>query len=393
MPSFKRRRRSDVPRHTVRMSLGVNLAVLLVAAIATAAGIAALLWWAFGRPRISVTAPWTADQSLNLLKITLTVVGGIGGIVALVVAYRKQQLNEAAERREEAKFFAERFTKAAEQLGSDKAAVRLAGVYAMGGLADDWYAGRQTCIDVLCAYLRMPYRSEENSLPAAGHSRTLGLRQPGHGASSAPRGSEHDPADRGERHVRDTIIRLISTHLRPQAQVSWRGRNLDFTGAHFDGGDFSNAEFTSGMVLFERARFTGGYVHFQNAKFSGALVSFHTAEFAGGTVNFTEAEFSGGRVLFNDARFEGGTVAFKDTKFQDGNVSFGGAKLRQGIVFFAESAFSGTPVTFEGAEFAGTRVVFRDPADWSRPPLFDEWDSPPAGLVLPKHKHSDSQTS
>lgn len=74
-------------------------------------------------------------------------------------------------------------------------------------------------------------------------------------------------------------------------------------------------------------------------------------------------------------------------------MSFGGAKLRQGIVFFAESAFSGTPVTFEGAEFAGTRVVFRDPADWSRPPLFDEWDSPPAGLVLPKHKHSDSQTS
>src|SRR5580658_4445431 len=32
----------------------------------------------------------------------------------------------------------ERFATAAEELGSDKPAVRLAGVYAMAGLADDW---------------------------------------------------------------------------------------------------------------------------------------------------------------------------------------------------------------------------------------------------------------
>src|ERR1700722_15145163 len=52
----------------------------------------------------------------------------------------------------------ERFATAADQLGSDKpAAVRLAGVYAMAGLADDWEDNRQTCVDVLCAYLRMPY--------------------------------------------------------------------------------------------------------------------------------------------------------------------------------------------------------------------------------------------
>src|SRR5262249_1027495 len=51
----------------------------------------------------------------------------------------------------------ERFATAADQLGSDKPAVRLAGVYAMAGLADDWEENRQTCVDVLCAYLRMPY--------------------------------------------------------------------------------------------------------------------------------------------------------------------------------------------------------------------------------------------
>jgi hypothetical protein len=41
----------------------------------------------------------------------------------------------------------ERFATAAEQLGSDKPAVRLAGVYAMAGLADDWGENQQTCVD------------------------------------------------------------------------------------------------------------------------------------------------------------------------------------------------------------------------------------------------------
>ena len=40
------------------------------------------------------------------------------------------------------------------------AAVRLAGVYAMAGLADDWPENRQTCVDVLCGYLRMPYEPD-----------------------------------------------------------------------------------------------------------------------------------------------------------------------------------------------------------------------------------------
>ena len=55
----------------------------------------------------------------------------------------------------------ERFATAAGQLGDDKPpAVRLAGVYAMAGLADDWPENRQTCVDVLCAYLRMPYEPD-----------------------------------------------------------------------------------------------------------------------------------------------------------------------------------------------------------------------------------------
>lgn len=64
--------------------------------------------------------------------------------------------------------FNERFTAIATQLGDDQPAVRLAGVYATAGLADDWKQNRQTCVSVLCAYLRLPYDPEpgEDAAPA-----------------------------------------------------------------------------------------------------------------------------------------------------------------------------------------------------------------------------------
>jgi hypothetical protein len=50
------------------------------------------------------------------------------------------------------------YTKAADQLGSDKAPVRLAGLYALERLAQDNPEHQQTIVNLVCAYLRMPYR-------------------------------------------------------------------------------------------------------------------------------------------------------------------------------------------------------------------------------------------
>ena len=148
----------------------------------------------------------------------------------------------------------ERFDTVAEQLGSDKPpAVRLAAVYAMAGLADDWQDHRQMCVDVLCAYLRMPY-------------------EPGPG-DDAP--VEKRLAFQASREVRHTVIRVITAHLNGTAPVSWCGLNFDFAGAVFDGGDFSGA------------KLSGGTVNFSNAEFSGGTVNFAGAEFSGGTVNFS----------------------------------------------------------------------------------------------------------
>jgi hypothetical protein len=162
----------------------------------------------------------------------------------------------------------ERFATAADKLGEDKpAAVRLAGVYAMAGLADDWPENRQTCVDVLCAYMRLPY--------------------------------EPDPSDdtpvierlafRASREVRHTVIRVITAHLKDGAAVSWQGLNFDFTGVVFDGGSLNAAMFCGGTIDFRGAEFSGGTVSFRGARFSGSTVSFVGARFSGSTVDFSDA--------------------------------------------------------------------------------------------------------
>jgi len=140
-----------------------------------------------------------------------------------------------------------RFATAADKLGSEAPAVRLAGVYAMAGLADDWPENRQTCVDVLCAYLRLPYDPDPDE--------------------------DSDPAERAayraNREVRHTVIRVITAHLKDDAPVSWQGLNFDFTGVIFDGGDFTGAEFSGGAVSFVGTEFSGGEVSFRGAQFSG----------------------------------------------------------------------------------------------------------------------------
>jgi uncharacterized protein YjbI with pentapeptide repeats len=229
----------------------------------------------------------------------------------------------------------ERFATAADQLGSDKpSAVPLAGVYAMAGLADDWEENRQTCVDVLCAYLRMPYEPD-----------------PGQDGPEPERISF-----RANREIRHTVIRVITAHLKQGAVVSWQGLNFDFTGAVFDGGDFSEAKFSGGTVSFNGAEFSGGEVSFHGAKFCGADVSFNNAKFSGGDVDFHMTEFSGGIVGFYSAEFSGAAVRFGG-EFSGADVRFQGAKFSGGIVVFG-SEFSGGIVVFSGADFSGGTVIF-----------------------------------
>ena len=162
------RRRDGARLVPIAWAIGGTLALAL--AFAAAVTIAGLHFLHFHR--LKPEPVLSAASLYNLLKVAFAFAAGVGGVFALVTAYRRQrvaefaqELADRAEDREAARLFNERFGDAAGQLGHDNAAVRLAGVYAMARLADDWPAQRQTCVDVLCAYLRMPYQPDPG--PAA----------------------------------------------------------------------------------------------------------------------------------------------------------------------------------------------------------------------------------
>jgi hypothetical protein len=278
--------------------IGAALAVGFAAAVLGLAGLTWLTWVLLHRPKIPHTGTISLHDTVSVLQLVFASVAGAGALVALIVAYRRQKIAEADSAHDRTRVFNERFTAIAAQLGDDKPAVRLAGVHAMAGLADDWKQNRQTCVDVLCAYLRLPYDPD-----------------PG----------DADPAERiayqANREVRHTVIRLIGTHLRPGAAVSWQGLNFDFTGVIFDGGDFSYARFSGGIALFSDAVFSGGRVSFAGAEFSRGQVHFGGATFSGGEVSFRDAMFSGGFVVWS-ARFSGAQVSFRDAVFSGTQVSF-----------------------------------------------------------------------
>ncbi|MBE1585084.1 uncharacterized protein YjbI with pentapeptide repeats [Nonomuraea angiospora] len=323
------------------------MTVMLVGAVALSVGLiwAALAW--LGVPNRSGQSV-TVTEVLEVIKISLAIVAGTGGVVALIVAYRKQRVTEVGEQREQAKLYAERFDKAADKLGSESGAVRLAGIHALASLADDWVGGRQMCIDVLCAYLRMPRGSRPDATNPEGLVAWHGMAE-----------------------VRATAIRLISAHLQRGAPIPWHGHDFDFTGVTFDTrASFATAVFSAGKVRFDGAVFSGGRVTFDGAVFSGGTVSFDGASFSGGEVRFLRATFSGSTVSFEDAAFSAGTVGFDEAtfaggkvrfpraSFSGGRVSFDGATFSNGTVSYHNAAFSGGSISYIGALFSGGYVSF-----------------------------------
>ena len=214
----------------------------------------------------------------------------------------------------------ELYTKAADQLGSDQAPVRLAGLYALERLAHSTAEHRQTIVDVICAYLRMPYTPPPPETPQVGTH--YGDRA--HGAADSPSStittsqSEATPTDqhqqsRQEREVRLTAQGILARNLRlpnkgrrrwwtpwrVYREPAWPGIRLNLTGAllldvslrncRIAEANFTGARFT-GTAVFGGAQFTGE-AFFGGAQFTGEAF-FGGAQFTGGAY-FDGAHTSG----------------------------------------------------------------------------------------------------
>jgi hypothetical protein len=183
---------------------------------------------AAGRPRTGIRCTGRA--------IRRSAQAAIEGVEAAQEGQRRtHELTEQGQR-------TDRFTAAVAQLGAPSPAIQLGGVHALAGLADDARTRdfRQTCIDVLCAFLRLPDDSDPGDGPAEG--KDLG---------------EHARASsRSLREVRHTVIRVVGNHLRAGAPVSWQGHDFDFPGAAWAGGtvDFTHRRLTRPSLTFGEPR-------------------------------------------------------------------------------------------------------------------------------------------
>ncbi|MGK2957101.1 MAG: pentapeptide repeat-containing protein [Acidimicrobiales bacterium] len=97
----------------------------------------------------------------NLVWSLATLFGGAAAVVGIILAARRtkaaNQQAEAALRQTETAFqslVTERFTRAVEQLGHEKRAVRLGAIYALERIAKDSARDRDTIVETLAAYIR-----------------------------------------------------------------------------------------------------------------------------------------------------------------------------------------------------------------------------------------------
>lgn len=209
--------------------------------------------------------PGAESNGLDTVKTAFGVVAGSGAGAALYVSYRKQRNDESNSVREQDRLFTERYTQAVSQLGNGAAAVRLGGVYALARIADDSERDRDTCLSLLCAYLRTPFDSEQK-------------RQ-------APE----------EYNVRSAAQQVVFDRLVPVHPGYWARAAVDLRDAHLWDITLNNASVY--RLRASRAIFHGDFV----VRASEVLyVDFEDASF------LQEAKFYGTSIL-NDALFRGAT--------------------------------------------------------------------------------------
>lgn len=102
-----------------------------------------------------------AEKPIDILKVVLTILGGIAATIYLAVRYRTQRISERVENRNAISFLNDQFQKAVDAFGSESHISKISGIYQLVSLADSHpklYS--EKVVNLLCAYIRS-YRSKE----------------------------------------------------------------------------------------------------------------------------------------------------------------------------------------------------------------------------------------
>ena len=279
---------------------------------------------------------------LDLVKVSLTTIGGIGGTGYLVIKYRERASAERADAEQ-------RLLSGVQQLGSGSPQVRIAGVYSLADVADT-YRGeyRQRVVSILCGYLRTQ----------RGEWRTIVNEQDRPEQSSEEKVYvSHDGA------VESTVLEVLVRHLRKRCEKT-KHREAVVTQLVEDDQFWCDCTIDlHDAVLTEIADFQGATFN-HDANFWDATFN-HDANFQGATFNH-DANFLGA-TFTNDANFRGATfnryANFWDATFNhDANF--------RGATFNHDANFRGA--TFTNAHFQDATFTRSAPPKGLPPEQVDE---------------------
>ena len=362
------------------------IAILLITSIglACALSIPQRVFETPREPANDKSAPVLLAQS-NLRLAFLYITGGAIAVMGLVETFRKnnndklkndqeKQKNDREHLRQVRADRRERYTKAVEQLGDEKAPIRMGGVYTLVGLIDEWledesiekYEDRlkegQVIINNLCAYIRSPFT-------LASHYDELKQDTPGAEGVYQDKVQEFY-ADKAtldsEADVRLSIIKEIHDRIQgPDKNTpgAWSDFEYDFSGSTFFYPiDLTNSYYAK-PINFSGSTYQGGADFTDStyqdwAYFTGSTYK-DVADFTGSTyqdwADFSRSTYKGeanfSRSTYQDwAYFTGSTYKgeanFSDSTYQDW-AYFTGSTYQE------EAYFSGS--TYKGwADFTGS---------------------------------------
>lgn len=78
----------------------------------------------------------------------------------------------------------------------------------------------------------------------------------------------HQRLRQNDREVNQTIVRIITAHLRPEAPTKWSGHNYDFTGVLFADASLGGATFSGKNTRLDKATFSGESVALKSPRAS-----------------------------------------------------------------------------------------------------------------------------
>jgi putative uncharacterized protein (fragment) len=307
-----------------------------------------------------------SDLRLHILYIT-------GGIIAILTLLQNSWKNQIDRRKIEddiqknkndhiRQVHAERrsrYAKAIEQLGDEKAPIRLGGVYTLVGLADEWLTDKsirevddrskegQVIVNSLCSYLRaLPPKTKPSDLKIGKYL--------------------YDEAE-----VRIAIVKEISARINFNSNSQWSDFKYDLSnifffypvnfsncifknpalfsdsyfaeGASFEGTNFKATTNFSGVTFRKKADFSKSYFKctpgeaiynaLNDQDYSLIANDFSKATFMeGAKANFSHGKVYG-EMTFHEAEFKEGITLSQRTFFE--STSFTGAKFEKSTNFYA----------------------------------------------------------